>query len=62
MKFVVAFLFFVVLILWMKTYYWRHRSRLLELRVRGVAPESLGLFEAWLDGKIESDLHKKKSP
>ena len=62
MKFLVAFLFFVVLILWMKNFYWRHRSRLLELRLRGEDPESLGLFEAWLDGKIESDLQRKKNP
>lgn len=62
MKFLVAFLFFVVLILWIKVFYWKHRSQLLELRVRGQNREKLSLFDAWLEGKIESDLQRKKNP
>ena len=62
MRYLVLFLLLIGIVLWIERYYWKRRAQLLELRLLGQDRSETvkSLFDAWLDGRIESNLHKKR--
>jgi hypothetical protein len=63
MRYLLVFLFFVCIVLWVERYYWKRRAHLIEQRLLGVdrAEAVKGLFDAWLDGRIEAQIRKKRN-
>jgi hypothetical protein len=63
MRFLLLFLLVISVVLWIERYYWKRRAHLLELRLLGKDRSETvkSLFDAWLDGRIESGLHKKRN-
>jgi hypothetical protein len=61
MRILVLILLVIGIVLWIERYYWKRRARLLELRLLGAERSETvnSLFDAWLDGRIESSLRKK---
>jgi len=62
MRYILLFLVVLCLILWFERFYWKRRASLLELRLLGVerSQHVASLFDAWLDGRIEAQLRKKR--
>ena len=60
MRYLVLLLLVIGIVLWIERYYWKRRAHLLELRLLGKERSETvkSLFDAWLDGRIESRLHK----
>ena len=63
MRYLIVFLFLVCLILWMERFYWRRRAQLLEMRILREDRSKVikNLFDAWLDGRIEAHLQKRRN-
>jgi hypothetical protein len=63
MRYLVLFLLVIGIVLWIERYYWKRRAHLMELRLLGKHRSETvkSLFDAWLDGRIESTLYKKRN-
>lgn len=63
MKYVLVFFILVSALLWLERMYYKRKAELLESRLYGRGPEHsvTGLFDAWLDGRIEARLQKEKN-
>jgi hypothetical protein len=61
MKYLLLFFVIISIVLWVERYYWKRRAFLLELRLLGRdrSETVASLFDAWLDGRIDSSLHKQ---
>ena len=62
MRYILLFLLVVCLILWFERFYWKRRASLIESRLLGVdrSQQVHSLLDAWIDGRIEAQLRKKK--
>jgi hypothetical protein len=61
MKYLLLIFVIISIVLWVERYYWKRRAHLLELRLLGRdrSETVTSLFDAWLDGRIDSALHKQ---
>ena len=62
MRYVLLFLVLVVIILWVERLYWKRSAQFLELRVlkKDRSRFTKSMFDAWLDGRIEARIQRKK--
>ena len=64
MRYLLLILLAVAILLWIERFYWKRTAQLLELRVLGEdrSRAVTSLFDAWLDGRIEARLRRKRAP
>mgnify|MGYP000545343044 CR=1 FL=1 len=62
MRYILLFLILVIVILWIERLYWKRSAQFLELRVlkKDRSKYTRTMFDAWLDGRIESRIQKKR--
>jgi hypothetical protein len=62
MRYIILFLVVICIVLWMERYYWRRVAQLMEGRLRGTDRSDLvkSLLDAWIDGRIEARLRKRR--
>lgn len=62
MRYIILFLVVICIVLWLERYYWRRVAQLMEARLRGTDRSDLvkSLLDAWIDGRIEARLRKRR--
>ncbi len=62
MRFVLLFLLVICVVLWVERFYWKRQAQLMIGRLAGVDRTRLitTLFDAWLDGRIDSAVRKQQ--
>ncbi|GAB4112332.1 MAG: hypothetical protein Kow001_14080 [Acidobacteriota bacterium] len=62
MRFVLLFLLVICVVLWVERFYWKRQAQLMIGRLAGIDRNRLitTLFDAWLDGRIDSAVRKQQ--
>jgi hypothetical protein len=62
MRFVLLFLLVICVVLWVERFYWKRQAQLMIGRLAGLDRDRLitTLFDAWLDGRIDSAVRKQQ--